>query len=162
MSADKLLRLAGVGQNETLNHVGRWLDLQRYQKTKTNMFVSEKSRGQFQRLQGGQHFALEILVMLIQRMNVFWRTSAFGAADSGQHRLEYFLAQDQQARQRADARPAHPVAARAADPLDQRLTPQLAQVVRGLTRVVAGPRAALLPSHSVRQLRGGEAARPRR
>jgi hypothetical protein len=67
------------------------------------MFVSAKSRGQFEGLQGGRHFALEVLVMLIPRMNVFGRATALGAADSGQHWLEHFLTQDQQTRQRADA-----------------------------------------------------------
>jgi|GEM_PF-1697185 len=82
------------------------------------MFVSAKSRGRFEGLQGGRHFALEVLVMLIQRMNVFWRATALGAADSGQHWLEHFLTQDQQTRQRADARATHLVAARAADAHD--------------------------------------------
>ena len=49
----------------------RAVPLHCYPKTKTNMFVSAKSRGQFEGLQGGRHFALEVLVMLIQRMNVF-------------------------------------------------------------------------------------------
>ena len=79
------------------------------------MFVSAASRGQFQGWQGGPHFALAVLVMRIQRVKVFWGTSALGTSNAGQYPLEHLLAQDQQARQRVDPRTAHAVAARAAD-----------------------------------------------
>ena len=88
-----------------------------YQRPETNMFISAKSGRQFQDLQGGQHFVLEVLVMGIQRMNVLGRTTALATSDSGQHRLDYFFPQAQQSRQRADARAAHPVGTRAAEPV---------------------------------------------
>ena len=100
--------------------------------------------------------------MFIQRVNVLGWAATLGAAEAGQHRFEPLLAQDQQARQRADARAPHATGAPAADSLDQRLAPQLARVVGGLAGVIARHPASRLRPHPLGELSGGEAARRRR
>ena len=69
-----------------------------YRITKTNMLVSitADSSCDFEVLKGGEHLALESLIVKIQRMDIFGRTAAFGATDAGQHWFNNFFPQDQQ------------------------------------------------------------------
>ncbi len=72
------------------------------------MFAAKAgSSGKLQGLNGGEHLALEILIMKVQRMHGLGRTATFGMADTSQHRFERFLAQHQHTRQGANTRSAH-------------------------------------------------------
>ncbi len=67
------------------------------------MFAAKAgSSGKLQGLNGGEHLALEILIMKVQRMHGLGRTATFGMADTSQHRCERFLAQHQHTRQGAN------------------------------------------------------------
>src|SRR5678815_505024 len=54
----------------------------------------QRSSGEFQGSECGEHLALKVLVMDIQRMKVLGRTTAFGSTDPGQYRFYDLLAQD--------------------------------------------------------------------
>ena len=51
-------------------------------KTKTKLLVSVLS-SEFQKLQGGEHFLLEVLIVYVQGIGEFGRTTGFAAANSG-------------------------------------------------------------------------------
>jgi hypothetical protein len=97
--------------------------MQCYPKTKTNMSVigSKDQAAIFSVCSVASISDLKFLVMDIERMNILGRTTALGPRHSGQYRFDHLLAQDQKRRQGADARSAHSVATRFAEPLHQRL-----------------------------------------
>jgi hypothetical protein len=90
-------------------------------------------------------------------MNVLGRTTALGGTNASQHGFNHLLAQDQQRRQRPNAGSADPIAPCFANPLRQRLAPQLAQVVSGFAVPIGRHRSPLLRPHSLGQVCGTEA-----
>src|SRR4029077_3188989 len=72
----------------------------------------QRSSGDFQGLECGQHLALKFLERVIERMKDLGWPTALRPTDSGQYWFDHLLAQDQQRRQGSDAGSAHSIAPR--------------------------------------------------
>jgi len=70
-------------------------------------------------LEGGEHLALESLVMKVQGVDIFGRAAAFRATDSGQDGFEKFFSQNKQCGERSDSGPTDSIAASVSEALDQ-------------------------------------------
>src|SRR3990170_686350 len=91
-----------------------------------------------QLLEEGPHVVTKGSVMLIDAAPVPRFRSRFGAAGSGENRLDDFLAQDQERRDRAQARGKRMIATGALAFGDEVLPPQFLQVVGGTAGSVGG------------------------
>jgi len=85
------------------------------------------------------HFHLEILVVLVEQIDVLWKPTGAGLAETSDDGFDDLLAQSQKTGEDTDPAWMDTVLSGSLDALNQRFAPQLGEVVAGLPGCLVWP-----------------------